>query len=429
LAGVRAFRHSPLAGDRNGVGDVASRLTLVGTPQPLSERRWSHADTNWAREHHDLPEFHLDAERFGSLEIAASGLRWWAEGRKPDTPAVVDRLISRGEFRAARSALSDAADCGPDGPRRDWLAALEARLREAFSAEEARVRERLAALEAKFGPESISGAQSRVEVENSLESFDADEALEWCELLEAEAADAADKSRVRTNPEEEARRATLVRLLLLAGAAGVDEFAPVEQLGHIWDAELGRRQGERKHIALLANALAPHASAIPALSAEIASLEQRSLEAHRWLQDERSSDLAMYSEEAVRKLAIWLGAAKAFDAEARTILEQLVVWFLRFIDERTDALRALAEGELTDAVLERVLEVRGCFAKAGDPVSCAAALVESGEAGKGDFAPADKPESGREAEPRRSPTPATEVPPPVVSALVDPGGSAAAWSR
>ena len=415
---------SPPTGTASGA--IASRLTLVGTPQSLSERRWSHADTNWAREHYDLPEFHLDVERFSSLDIAAAGLGWWAEGRKPDTPAVLDRLISRGEFRAARSALNDAADCAPDGPARDGLAALETRLREVFSAEEKRVRERLAALEAKFGPESISGAQSRVEVENSLKRFDADEALEWCELLEAEAADGADKSKARTNPEEEARRATLVRHLLLAGTAGFDEFASVEQLGQIWDEELARRQGERKHIALLANALAPHAIAIPTLSAEIASLEQRSLEADRWLQDERSSDLAMYSEDAVRKLAFWLGAAKAFDAEARTVLERLVSWFLRFIDERTDALRALAEGERTDAVLERVIEVRGCFANAGDPVSCAAALVESGEAGESDFALADKPESGREAEPRRSPTSATEAPPPIVSASIDLGGSAAA---
>src|SRR5271166_718757 len=129
----------------------------------------------------------------------------------------------------------------------------------------------------------------------------------------------------------------------------------------------------------------------------------------------------MYSEEAVRKLAFWLGAAKAFDAEARTVLERLVSWFLRFIDERIDALRALAEGERTDAVLERVIEVGGCFANAGDPVSCAAALVGSCEAGESDFALADKPESGREAEPRRSPTPATEAPPQVVSASIDLG--------
>ena len=145
---------SPPTGTASGT--VASRLTLVGTPQPLSERRWSQADANWAREHYDLPEFHLDVERFSSLEIAAAGLRWWAEGRKPDPPAVVDRLISRGEFRAARSALNDATDCAPDGSARDGLAALEARLREAFSTEEARVRKRLAALEVKFGPESIS---------------------------------------------------------------------------------------------------------------------------------------------------------------------------------------------------------------------------------------------------------------------------------
>jgi hypothetical protein len=412
---------SPLA----GTATIASRPTLGGNPQSLSERRWSHADTNWAREHNDLPEFHVDVERFSSLEIAAAGLHWWAEGRKMDTAVIVDRLISRGEFRAARSALIDATECAPDEPERDRLASSQTRLLDAFSPEEATVRKRLAALEARFGTESVSGAQSRVEVENSLERFEADEALEWCDLLESEAADFADKSRVRTNPAEDARRATLVRLLLLAGAAAFDEFASVEQLGHFWDTELGRRQGERQHITLLANALAPHAGAIPTLSDEIASLQQRSLEGDRWLQDERSSDLAMYSEDAVRKLAFWLGAAKRFDAEARTVLERLVSWFLRYIDERIDALRALAEGEQTDAVLERVIEVRGCFASAGDPVSCAAALVGSGEAREIDFAPAEKPEPGGETEPRRTPIP-TEAPSPAGSASIDIGGSAAA---
>jgi hypothetical protein len=418
---------SPAPGTLMGTGTVAFRPTLLGTARPLSERPWSHADANWAREHHDLPEFHLDAERFTSLEIAAAGLRWWAHGRKPDAAAVVDQLVSRGEFRAARSALNDAAESESGHPACDRLAASAARLREAFSGRAAMVRMRLATLVAEFGAESLSGAQSHIEVEKSLERFDADEALEWCGLLEAEAAEAAEKSRVCANPEQEARRAALVRLLLLAGATGFDEFALIEQLEDRWAAELVRRQGERKHMALLANALAPHASAIPSLSAKIASLEQRSLEAGRWLQDERSSDLTMYLEEAVRKLAIWLGAARAFDVEARAVLERLVIWFLRFIDERTDALRALADGEPTDAVFERILDVRECFANAGDPASCAAALAESGEARENDFAPADRPEPGPEAEPQRSPTTSGTVqPPPVVSTPLDLGSSAAA---
>jgi hypothetical protein len=49
---------------------------------------------------------------------------------------------------------------------------------------------------------SVSGAQSRIEVEKSLERFDADKALDWRKLLEAEATDASDKSRTRANPRK-----------------------------------------------------------------------------------------------------------------------------------------------------------------------------------------------------------------------------------
>ena len=191
---------------------------------------------------------------------------------------------------------------------------------------------------------------------------------------------------------------------------------------------------------MLAKALAPHASAIPALSHEIEALKRRSLEADRWLPTDRSADLAMYSRDAVAKLAFWLAAAPAFGEDARAVLQRLVLWFIRYIDERSDALCALARGEPTDVVLERVLEMQESFAKVGDPVSCANRLIESGEAEESDFAPASKPEpepasefepeakaAEAEAEPAtESPWLEREGPTSVLAGPTDLGGSAAA---
>lgn len=263
---VRWMLEAPAAeGARHeGDSDEAVFPTLRGTSASMAARQWSQEDTAWAQGHHDLPEFHLETSGFSVLDIGATSLRWWGRDRVPDAAAVARELLARREFRAVSALLDQAhsaATPSSAGAAESFDAsvenALRSLLREGFEPEKRAIAKRLAGLVDRFGAPAVAEAPSGPEVDAALVAYDADAALDWCDLIEAELAAEEQAAELRgSDPAAAEQRAHLVRLLLLAGAAGVDEGAPLRELAARWDDEYRRRENEREHLAAVESALA-----------------------------------------------------------------------------------------------------------------------------------------------------------------------------
>ena len=275
--------------------------TLVGDVEPVSVRTWRIEDTLWAQELLDLPDFYV-GDRLQMLEVAAAALFWRAKGRVPDTPDIVSDLVSKRCFRAALSAIGDAElpDC-----IRDKLAGLVEE--QAGPATDA-VRARLLVFREHFGDRALGCSSILPEVKATLVALDPDEAADQCDLLELELSEIS--RQLESEADEaatQARRASVVRLLLLAGIGGVDERSPIEELEARWSDELRRRQSERLHLTTAEGAFRAVEPNLPPLSEDVSRFKQRNLEADYWLPPSLAADLSAILEEPAAKLNSWRG--------------------------------------------------------------------------------------------------------------------------
>jgi hypothetical protein len=347
--------------------------TLAGETGPLVGRAWKTEDTLWAQSLLDLPEFYIE-DGIETLEVAAAALRWRAEGRVPHTRDVVDELASRRRFGAALSAIEDADIA------REMKDELRRLVEEQAHPATDVIHARLVALRERFGDILLNQSSILPAVKAALAGLDPDEASDQCDLLELELSEVAGGLASEPNdPVSQKRRETLVRLLLLAGAAGVDECSPLEDLEARWTGELYRRESERLHLTMIEGAFRAVETSLPMLSEDVFRFKNRNLRADRWLPSSLSADFAEFLEEPAAKLNTWVASSAAFEREARAALVDLSTWFMRFVGEQTETLHSLGPGDSINPVFDRVIDVSDCVLRSTEPASCIRLLAEVDE--------------------------------------------------
>ncbi len=347
--------------------------TLVGDTTPIEIRRWGSEDTVWAQNYISLPNFYID-EELGTLTVAAAALAWRGKGRAPTIRDIVDELVSKRRHRAAFSALDDA-EASAD-LKEELRGLIDNDLRPVLEG----ARRRIAALREQFGEFAISQSSILPGVEAALGNLDIDEAYEQCELLEVELLEGA--SQLTREPNKAAtqeRRDILVRLLLLAGTAGVDERASIDDLEARWNAELHRRESERIHLLTAESAFRTVETSLPVLAENFVSFVQENLSADRWVAPTTSATFSECIADAALKLQTWVASSPVFAREARHALVSLSMWFMHFVGEQSETLHSIGSDEAVNSVFDRIIEALDCVVRSADPVTCLQLLQEIGE--------------------------------------------------
>lgn len=362
--------------------------TLHGDATPLSERVWTSADTAWAQQSIELPEFYLK-ESIATLDVAATVLRQWATGSDFTPRELLQELMVRGHFAAALAYLEEAAVAA------DERQALLKLATEAATEARAPLQERLAKLEAEHGNALLGSLPTTATVRTALEEFELPEAAEQLDFLEMEIAELVELRRNNVVDASVAfERTILLRRLLQAGVDGPNDRWTVDDLRGRWNTELSNRLPERAHLRAIEKAL-DASEDLPELAEDARLFSARMLEPDLWLPEYRATELASFVEAPAEKLRTWLQLAGQLDDPQRSAIVEVTRWFIRFIEEQVTGLQALSESVSSDTVLERALEVGDVIEQATDPAACAYSLGVTNEV---------LPKSTRPA-PQRSPTP------------------------
>ncbi|RWN51708.1 ATP-binding protein [Mesorhizobium sp.] len=350
--------------------------TLLGDATPLSQQYWTEVDSLRVQESLLLPEFYLE-DPLTRLDVCALSLRCWAADESPTASIVVEELLTRERYPAAISLVEQAALA------EDVRTALRDRVTTSIAAAAAPLRQQLAELETRFGEDVVAASIGGQGTRAALDRTDLADARAYLELAELELTEAEERgprplSEAPFDPEAN----ELLRILLKAGVEGVSASWTAKDLEARWLTELQQRVGERSHLLLVERAFHP-ALDNPAIGAEVRSFVAQTENPDLWLPADRARDLMDLLETPAGKLRTWIESSAAFEARARTSIEDIVRWFQRFIVEQSTTLKAIGEGEDIYNVLEHVLEASDCIDQSPDPVSCFQALIAIGEVEEG----------------------------------------------
>lgn len=346
--------------------------TLIGCDS-LSSSTWSRDDSSWARAGLDLPEFWSGRPQL--LEVCAAALVWWARGKRPSPYEIAHSLHESQQYRAALDVIAEYEEA-------PGLQELRTRVEATASGRLKGTQDRLQQLRSKFGNEALERSEFYKELGAALKNLNVVEVEERLELLEIdlqEVSARAAEAAAHTQEREAAGR--LLRKLLSAGVAGLEQTASFVELERRWSDELSQRRAEREHLEQVAQTLRTLDPALPefAVVAPVHDAFADLIEdPEYWLPAERSSELSEFLEGWAGKLQTFLSAARFFPPEVRRALASVLRVYVEYVESKTQALRAAADGPDKDVVLEECYQLNDLMERAKDPFDCLEALREAG---------------------------------------------------